>query len=397
MKLSDKKFVSRQNKVDLPKVAAEDIRAAMNDIYEYESVFNKLADPRLLNLDPTPSGLELDTPKPQQYGHPNVEPQNLGQVNHFGPAIMEEMDAQEQAMAQQPGYLPPSKNPAMGPNLMNERARQVDLKKKNLGEPVYDLEQGPDIAPELANRPVHAQVTMNAPPPVQGSDNDPSHVGTLITVDQGLSADAVASLVDKTAQIAGGFPVNVFDINENNVHGIAFSKEQSLDPGDMLKFEGNPQMQVFKVTSQKMQPDLQSPDLLSTLNWMADTNMIDPNKVKELDKNLKEGAYGNSPAGTAGSPIDGQRDTLSKEEIPGTGKIGYFAQKWPLVKANLHCDEEKLNQISRNIMAMVKKAQTDTLTEKALVKLFDIASKRSKVASVNDLSDKVLNITKLFI
>jgi hypothetical protein len=238
---------------------------------------------------------------------------------------------------------------------------------------------------------------MNAPPPVQGNDQDPMHVGTLITVDQGLSADAVAQLVDKTAQIAGGFPVNVFDINENNVHGVAFSKEQSLDSGDMLKFEGNMQMPVFKVTSQKMQPDLQSPDLLSTLNWMADTNIIDPNKVRELDKNLKEGAYGNGPGGTAANPIDGQRDSLSKEEIPGTGKIHYFAQKWPLVKANLQCDEEKLNQISRNIVAMIRKSKTDALTEKALVRLFDIASKRSKIASVDNLSDKVLNITKLFV
>lgn len=46
----------------------------------------------------------------------------------------------------------------------------------------------------------------------------------------------------------------------------------------------------------------------------------------ELLDMIKQSGDGNQPEGTAANPIDGQRDSLSSEEIEGTGKLGRVAQ-----------------------------------------------------------------------
>lgn len=55
---------------------------------------------------------------------------------------------------------------------------------------------------------------------------------------------------------------------------------------------------------------------------------MDPDAPVEVDKQedpKKKKSDGSNPAGTAANPMDGQRDSLSKEEVPGTGKMAQAA------------------------------------------------------------------------
>lgn len=73
-----------------------------------------------------------------------------------------------------------------------------------------------------------------------------------------------------------------------------------------LRNQGMPDQQIFK--------QLVDMGVLGTPKPMQQD-------LAYLDQIMKGAQLGTGPAGTAASPMDGQRDSLSHEEIPGTGKI----------------------------------------------------------------------------
>lgn len=95
-------------------------------------------------------------------------------------------------------------------------------------------------------------------------------------------------------------PTQVTDISD--VWPEADIMKQTQD----LRNQGMPDQQIFK--------QLVDMGVLGTPNPMQQD-------MAYLDQVMKSAQLGTGPAGTAASPMDGQRDTLSKEEIPGTGKI----------------------------------------------------------------------------